>query len=204
MKINISKKIISFIIVFSVITPLSSIFKIDSVKADELKKLRNEHAVMLRQTEKNWIEWNYAMDRLMFYTSALQSMRCGIDEGYWGISSDKIDKDLQIGKPDKNARDETYKMLAQMNYEENISGCDPENPFAVRALIIYQFVDEINEAESDSLIGLDSETQSIKSIWVKIKLADEKKYRIVEFPIPKKVLREMEVAKKIKAKKKKN
>jgi|TARA_B100000768_G_C11089251_1_gene294218 hypothetical protein len=39
---------------------------------------------------------------------------------------------------------------------------------------------------------------------MKIKLADEKKYRIAEFPISKKVLREMEVAKKIKAKKKKS
>ena len=198
------KKIITFFAIFAVTLSISSIFKIDSVKADELKKLRNEHAAMLKQTEKNWIEWNYAMDRLMFYTSALQSMRCGIDEGFWGISSEKIDKDLQIGKPDENASNETYKMLAQMNYEENISGCDPENPFAVRALITYQFVDEINEAESDSLIGLDSETQSIKSIWVKIKLADEKNYRIVEFPIPKKVLREMEIAKILKAKKKKN
>ena len=198
------KKIITFFAIFAVTLSISSIFKIDSVKADEFKKLRNEHAAMLRQTEKNWISWRYFNDRLMFYTSALQGMRCGIDEGFWGISSEKIDKDLQIGKPDENSGTDAEIALAKMLYEENINGCDPEDPFAVRSIIIYQYVDEINEAESDSLIGLDSETQSIKSIWVKIKFADKKKFKIVEFPIPKKVLREIEVAKILKAKKKKS
>ena len=198
------KKLITFISIFVVAISLSNIFKIDSVKADEFKKLRNEHAAMLRQTEKNWISWRYFNDRLMFYTSALQGIRCGIDEGFWGISSEKIDKDLQIGKPDENSGTDAEIALAKMLYEENINGCDPEDPFAVRSIIIYQYVDEINEAESDSLIGLDSETQSIKSIWVKIKFADKKKFKIVEFPIPKKVLREIEVAKILKAKKKKN
>ena len=133
------------------------------------------------------------MGRLMFYTTHLVTMRCGIDEAFYGFSKDKIDRYLKIGKPDiemKNIDINAYK-LRQMLYGEYPNGCDLADPYNSSGIIIYEYLDEIDEEESDSLIGLDEEAQSIKSIFIRIKYANGKDSGPVEFKIPKKVLREM-------------
>ena len=189
-KLKMSKSLKIFIAVIFIFTNLTNF-----LKADDLKNLRKEHAKILKQTEKNWISWRYFNTRLMFYTTHLVSYRCGIEEVFYGISKDKIDRRLEIGKPDENWADKAQLKIRKMVYEEYPNGCDPEEPFVSSGLIIYEYLDNLDE-ESDSLIGLDKETESIKSIWIKIKYPYDKKFqKPIEFKIPKKVLRQIEADK---------
>tara|TARA_B100001248_G_C27185891_1_gene364515 strand:+ start:75 stop:653 length:579 start_codon:yes stop_codon:yes gene_type:complete len=158
--------------------------------ADELKKLRKDQAKILRQTEDNWISWRYFNSRIMFYTSHLITYRCGIDELYFGLSEDDLSL-YPIGVPQGDPETPEFK-LAQFLYENYPNGCDIENPFAVStAYKIYEYVDELNEEESDSLIGLDEENK-IESIFIQINFADGKKSKVKEIEIPTKILRQME------------
>lgn len=188
--LKMSKFFKLFIVVIFIFTNLTNL-----LKADELKKLRKEHAKILKQTEKNWIGWRYFNTRLMFYTTHLVSYRCGIEEAFYGTSEDKIDRDLEIGKPDENYPDKSTVKIRKMVYEENPNGCDPEEPLVSSGLITFKYLDNVDE-ESDSLIGLDEETASIESIWIKLKYAYDKKFqKPMEFKIPKKVLRQIEADK---------
>ena len=182
------KKIKFTTLIFFFITLLfTNIFQLTHVLADDLIKLRNEHAKILRQTEANWIEWRFMEkdpvnpEKFIFYTSHLITYRCGIDEAFWGVSKDKIEIDMEIGKPLKNSGSVREQKIAKMNYETNVNGCDPIDPYSTRSLKTYEILDD----------------KSIKSIWVKIKLADKKKYIVSEFQVSKKVLRDLELSKNI-------
>ena len=175
--------------------PLTT-WKLDGVEAKELKELQKEQKNSLNLTKEHWIGWRYYMSRLMFYTTHLVTYRCAVKEVIWGLDPKKLDKKMLLGKPDPNyGEKETIIKFRQQIFEKDPTGCDPVDPYNTQGLIIVYYVDEINEGDSDSFVGLDEKTEAITSISVQLIFFDGTKSKVETFDIPKKVLREMEANK---------